>query len=121
MTELSESIEAILERRQANGSITVGDADTVREFAEFLSEVGPPTSVDPEDRGRRRRALIKHAEYCGLTAADVAALQAAEDRANAGGFVCPECAAGKCGICARQALDTANGLIVDCSCRHGGA
>lgn len=75
--EPGESIEAMLERMQGDGAISTGDADAVAEFAEFLRDMGPAGS--DADRGRQRRALIKHAEFCGLSASDVATLRAAED------------------------------------------
>lgn len=72
------------------------------------------SDLDPNGEGgllnTRDRALSRVAEGLDLPA-EILGVTA----------ICPECAAGKCGICARQALDAANDMIVDCTCPHGGA
>lgn len=73
-----ETFDQKLERMQADGTITIDDADTAREFAEFLRKLGPKSDDSPEAIARRRRALIEHAELCGLTTADVERLKGAE-------------------------------------------
>lgn len=61
---IGENVEDALERLQADGRITVHDADEVRTFAAFLHDVpkppepGVPTSA--EYRERLRAALWEH-------------------------------------------------------------
>lgn len=64
----------------ADGRMSEGDAEVVHEFAAFLDKVGAPSDKSPEAIRRRRRALIEHADLCGLTDADVERLRAAEER-----------------------------------------
>jgi len=63
----------------ADGRLTAEDAETVQEFATFLRKTGPVGDKSREAVRRRRRALIDHAELCGLTEADVARLREAEE------------------------------------------
>jgi hypothetical protein len=55
-----------LERMQADGQITVGDADEVRNFASFLRSAPPPVrkgddgKYSPEDAKQMRDALWEH-------------------------------------------------------------
>lgn len=63
----------------ADGRITTGDVEAVQEFAEFLGKFGSQGDTSPGAVRRRRRALLEHADFCGLSDADVARLQAAED------------------------------------------
>jgi hypothetical protein len=51
-----------LERAQADGKITVEDADVVREFGEFLDEAGPPPGQPGTDPERRKAAIRNHHE-----------------------------------------------------------
>jgi hypothetical protein len=62
--EPGESLDDRLERMQADGQITVHDADEVRTFAAFLRDVGPPPTrakpMDAEQAERVRKALWEH-------------------------------------------------------------
>lgn len=63
----------------ADGRMSAEDAETIQEFAAFLRESGPVGDKSPGAVSRRRRALIKHADLCGLSADDVARLRAVEE------------------------------------------
>lgn len=71
-----------LNRMCADGQCTTDEADVIREFNEFLGKVGSPSDRSPEGVRRRRRALIEHADLCGLSSADVARLRAADEEAT---------------------------------------
>lgn len=56
------ALDEQLDRACADGRISQGDADEVRNFASFLQSVGPPLHPDstPEDRERFREAYQEH-------------------------------------------------------------
>lgn len=59
MSELEDALRRKLER----GEITVGDADAVREFSEFLEEAGPIPGAEGHDPERYRAAINNHREF----------------------------------------------------------
>lgn len=67
-----------IDRMEADGQITTSDADTVREFADLLREMGPRKGRPGHDPARTRKALIDHAEFCGFTPADVEKLRGSD-------------------------------------------
>lgn len=57
---MTDRIDRLLDNKLADGLITVGDADGVREFAAFLTEAGPSPGQPGYDRVRATRALARH-------------------------------------------------------------
>lgn len=73
MSDLDRQLsDAVSEER-----ITPDDAERIREFAEFLTEVGPPEGPATQ---QRRAAILKHADHLGLTEEERARVQARYDR-----------------------------------------
>jgi len=64
----------------AEEKITPDDAERIREFAEFLTEVGPPEGPATQ---QRRAAILKHADHLGLTEEERARVQARYDQEEA--------------------------------------
>jgi len=62
--EPGESWEDKIERMQADGTITIGDADEIRNFASFLRAAPGPMKrgerFSPEDAAQMRAALWEH-------------------------------------------------------------
>lgn len=54
---MSDDLDERLDRACADGKMSTGDADVIREFAAFLSHPGARTGADPEDR---RGAIAEH-------------------------------------------------------------
>lgn len=74
---MSDDFEGKIERLLSDGAITQDDADTVLEFADFLSEKGPSRGTPGYDPVRELDALIKFADLCGFTPEQVEQLERA--------------------------------------------
>lgn len=75
-TEFGPFDEA-LDRAQADGKVSADDADTVREFAEFLGKLPPHADRSSAAFAQRRRALVEHYELCGFTPEEAESIRTA--------------------------------------------
>lgn len=67
-----ESLNAQLDARVASGKLTLSDADTVREFAAFLTAIAPYPKGEPLPL----TILREYQEFIGISDEELAAIEA---------------------------------------------